>query len=174
VIHSEEVVPYNSSAPNFVATLRSRILCDRPILVSHENFIPFDGSLGFDIGHCLRLVNEAARVPTIFMAQMAQYMDDQQARAMAAVSRGCAELVTPDEMLSLRAKIAAFLDGGQGAEKCDAGQSCPLVEAGRHPASPSAAHPAARSAAGWGWAVRAIRELQLYGEGILPSPSHSP
>ncbi len=130
MIHSEEVVPYNSSAPNFVATLRSRILCDRPILVSHENFIPFDGSLGFDIGHCLRLVNEAARVPTIFMAQMAQYMDDQQARAMAAVSRGCAELVTPDEMLSLRAKIAAFLDGGQSAEIRAALAEITLPEAG--------------------------------------------
>ena len=56
------------------------------------------------------------RVPTIFMAQMAQYMDDQQARAMAAVSRGCADIVSPDEMLSLRHKISAFLDGGQGAE----------------------------------------------------------
>ncbi|TNC49628.1 hypothetical protein FHG66_11010 [Rubellimicrobium rubrum] len=56
------------------------------------------------------------RVPTIFMAQMAQFMDDQQARAMAAVNRGCADIVAPDEMLSLRHKISAFLDGGRSAE----------------------------------------------------------
>jgi hypothetical protein len=55
-------------------------------------------------------------VPTIFMAQMAQFMDDQQSRAMAAVTRGCADIVAPEEMHSLRAKIADFLDGGRSGE----------------------------------------------------------
>jgi hypothetical protein len=56
------------------------------------------------------------RVPTIFMAQMSAFMDDQQSRAMAAVERGCADIVAPEEMLSLRSKIVDFLDGERAQE----------------------------------------------------------
>ena len=56
------------------------------------------------------------KVPTIFMAQMAAYMDDQHSRAMSAVNRGCADIVAPEEMLSLRTKISDFLDGGRSGE----------------------------------------------------------
>jgi len=70
------------------------------------------------------------RVPTIFMAQMAAYMDDQQARAMAAVNRGCADIVAPDEMLSLRHKISAFLDGGRSGEMREALSRLTLPEPG--------------------------------------------
>ena len=56
------------------------------------------------------------RVPTIFLAQMNAFMDDQQSRAMAAVRRDCADIVSPSEMLSLDRKIGEFLDQGRADE----------------------------------------------------------
>ncbi|MCW3782492.1 hypothetical protein [Defluviimonas salinarum] len=56
------------------------------------------------------------RVPTIFMAQMNAFMDDQQSRAMAAVSRGLADIVEPHEMLTLSRKVTEFLDNGRAEE----------------------------------------------------------
>jgi UDP:flavonoid glycosyltransferase YjiC (YdhE family) len=53
------------------------------------------------------------RVPTIFMAQMSPMMDDQHARATAAVDRGVAAMVEPNEMLVLDREITAFLDDGK-------------------------------------------------------------
>jgi hypothetical protein len=51
------------------------------------------------------------RVPTIFVPQMAPYMDDQLARAKAAAKRGLAEVVKADDLLSLGRTLDAFLDG---------------------------------------------------------------
>jgi UDP-N-acetylglucosamine:LPS N-acetylglucosamine transferase len=59
------------------------------------------------------------RVPTVFMAQMSAEQDDQHRRAMAAVARGLADIVAPTEMLSLRAKVIDFLDGGRSGELRD-------------------------------------------------------
>lgn len=56
------------------------------------------------------------RVPTIFLAQMNSFMDDQQSRAMAAVRRDCADIVAPTEMVSLGHKISEFLDQGRADE----------------------------------------------------------
>jgi hypothetical protein len=56
------------------------------------------------------------RVPTIFMAQMNAFMDDQRRRAQAAVDRDLADLVEPEEMQSLRRLVADHLDGGRGEE----------------------------------------------------------
>ena len=56
------------------------------------------------------------RIPTIFMAQMNAFMDDQRSRAMAAVSRDLADIVEPHEMMSLAAKVGEFLDGGRAEE----------------------------------------------------------
>ncbi len=50
-------------------------------------------------------------VPTIFIPQMAPYMDDQRARGNAAVQRGLAELVEPWEPLKLTNSIDEFLAG---------------------------------------------------------------
>lgn len=56
------------------------------------------------------------QVPSIFIPQMAAMMDDQRARAMAAVERGCAAIVEPHEMLTLHHLVGAYLDGGQADE----------------------------------------------------------
>jgi UDP:flavonoid glycosyltransferase YjiC (YdhE family) len=51
------------------------------------------------------------RVPTIFVPQMAPYMDDQRARAEAAARRGLAKLVEADDLLALRRALHELLDG---------------------------------------------------------------
>lgn len=55
-------------------------------------------------------------VPTIFMAQMSAYMDDQRRRAVAAVNRRLSDIVEPNEMHSLRSKVIDILDGSRGQE----------------------------------------------------------
>lgn len=52
-----------------------------------------------------------AQTPTIFIPQMASYMDDQRARAQAAADRGLACLVEPWELLKLTRTIDDCLDG---------------------------------------------------------------
>ncbi|MBA3910288.1 MAG: hypothetical protein C0524_10480 [Rhodobacter sp.] len=53
------------------------------------------------------------RIPTIFVPQMAQYMDDQRSRAAAAVERDLARLVEPQDLLTLDRTIARMLDAGE-------------------------------------------------------------
>ena len=60
VVRSDIVVFHNPSALKFDERLRSRILCDRLIVVTHENLLRPDETEGFDVGHCLRLAAEAA------------------------------------------------------------------------------------------------------------------
>lgn len=55
-------------------------------------------------------------VPTIFMPQMAAFMDDQAARANAAVERELAIMVEPDELAKLSSEITLMLDKGQNAQ----------------------------------------------------------
>ncbi len=56
------------------------------------------------------------QVPTIFLPQMNAFMDDQRARAQAAVERGVAILVEETEMLRLFSEISLCLDGGKRDE----------------------------------------------------------
>jgi UDP:flavonoid glycosyltransferase YjiC (YdhE family) len=53
-------------------------------------------------------------IPTIFIPQVAPYLDDQERRARAASERGLAETVLSHELLRLERAITAFLDGGEG------------------------------------------------------------
>ena len=53
-------------------------------------------------------------VPTIFVPQMAPYMDDQNRRARAACDRDVAAMVSPDGLLDLDREIGLFLDAGKG------------------------------------------------------------
>ena len=52
------------------------------------------------------------RIPTIFIPQMAAYMDDQRARAAAAAERGLAILIEPSEIMALESAVTRSLDGG--------------------------------------------------------------
>ena len=53
------------------------------------------------------------RIPTIFVPQMAAYMDDQRSRAGAAAERGLARLVEPHELATLDQTLARMLDRGE-------------------------------------------------------------
>jgi hypothetical protein len=53
-----------------------------------------------------------ARVPTVFVPQMAAFMDDQSARAKAAADRGVACLVEPHQMTTLSRTLDRLLDRG--------------------------------------------------------------
>jgi len=53
------------------------------------------------------------RIPTIFIPQMAGYMDDQRSRAMAAADRGVARLVEPHQLARLDQMIARMIDKGE-------------------------------------------------------------
>jgi hypothetical protein len=57
-----------------------------------------------------------SRIPTIFMPQMAAFMDDQERRARGASDRGLAVTVLADELLLLQREVAAFLDGTKAAD----------------------------------------------------------
>jgi Glycosyltransferase family 28 C-terminal domain len=52
-------------------------------------------------------------VPAIFISQMAEFMDDQDARAKAADDRGLAVSVQAHELLLLEREVGAMLDGGK-------------------------------------------------------------
>jgi predicted glycosyltransferase len=51
------------------------------------------------------------RIPTIFIPQMAAFMDDQRARGAAAAERGLARLIEPHQLMSLDHAISGMLDG---------------------------------------------------------------
>lgn len=51
------------------------------------------------------------QIPTIFIPQMAAYMDDQRARAAAAVERGLAHLVEPHQLMLLDRTVTRMLEG---------------------------------------------------------------
>lgn len=53
------------------------------------------------------------RIPTIFIPQVAAFMDDQRTRALAAVERNLAFLVDPHQLMSLDRAIARMLDDGE-------------------------------------------------------------
>ena len=53
------------------------------------------------------------RIPTIFVPQMAAYMDDQRSRAVAAAERGLARLAEPHELATLDQTLARMLDHGE-------------------------------------------------------------
>lgn len=55
-------------------------------------------------------------VPTIFVPQVAPYMDDQERRARAASERGYAATVMATELMMLEREVWAFLDGGKAQE----------------------------------------------------------
>ncbi len=75
------------------------------------------------------------RIPTIFIPQMASYMDDQRARAESAAKRGAAILVEPEEMLSLNREISACLDGGKTGELRAALNGLDLAQTGNRTAA---------------------------------------
>lgn len=60
VVRAPVVVLHNPSCLKFDEACPVRIHCDRLIVVTHENFLRPDGTDGFDVAHCLRLIDRAA------------------------------------------------------------------------------------------------------------------
>jgi hypothetical protein len=56
VVRAPVVVLHNPSCLKFDQSCQLRILCDTLIVVTHENFLRPDGSGGFDVAHCLSLI----------------------------------------------------------------------------------------------------------------------
>ncbi|WP_347312281.1 glycosyltransferase [Defluviimonas sp. SAOS-178_SWC] len=69
-------------------------------------------------------------VPTIFVPQMATFMDDQERRARAASDRGLAETVLAHEILLLEREVRAFLDAGKADRIRSALAAADLPETG--------------------------------------------
>jgi len=70
------------------------------------------------------------QVPSIFIPQMASFMDDQRARAEAAADRGAAILIEPTQMLSLEREINLCLDDSKVDEIQTALKNLELPEIG--------------------------------------------
>lgn len=74
-------------------------------------------------------------VPTIFMPQMASFMDDQHSRAQAAIDRGLAEMVAPENLMALRQHMQSFLDHGKAEQIRDRLANWALPETGNRAAA---------------------------------------
>lgn len=70
------------------------------------------------------------RIPTVFVPQTGSFMDDQEARARAAVERGLAGMVEANEMMRLEREVARLLDGAGAEEMRAALASAELPETG--------------------------------------------
>jgi len=73
VITGDVVVLHNPSFLKFDEKMKSRIVCDTLIVVSHENFLAPDGSETFDIAHCLDLIEDASLAKTRLLAPVSEY-----------------------------------------------------------------------------------------------------
>lgn len=60
VVRAEVVVLHNPAALKFDTVCPLRILCDRLVVVTHENLLRPDGAEGFDVAHTLALIDRAA------------------------------------------------------------------------------------------------------------------
>jgi hypothetical protein len=112
VLHLVVVWPTATIDPGLFAWPNTRVVRSHhaPVLAAAADL--FISAVGYNSFH------EAMynRVPTIFLPQMAAYMDDQRARALAAVERGLARMVEPHELSLLDRIIARLLDSGEAEE----------------------------------------------------------
>lgn len=60
VVRGDTVVLHNPACLKFDAKLATRISCRTLVVVSHENFLRPDGGEGFDVAHCLEMIDTAA------------------------------------------------------------------------------------------------------------------
>jgi len=75
------------------------------------------------------------RVPSIFIPQMAGYMDDQERRARAASDRGLAITVQPGDVLTIRREVSRLLEHGTTSELIRSMESISLPELGNEVAA---------------------------------------
>lgn len=58
VVRADTIVLHNPTCLRFDARLGPRLSAARVIVIAHENFLRPGGSEGFDVGHCLGLIDE--------------------------------------------------------------------------------------------------------------------
>lgn len=73
VIQSTFVAFHNPSCLKFNRELDLKIICDSAYVVTHENFLRPDGTLGFDVDLCLGLLDKALLCRHQILAPVSQY-----------------------------------------------------------------------------------------------------
>jgi hypothetical protein len=73
VIGAETVVLHNPSCLKFDDRMPARIHAEHLIVVGHENFLQPDGSAGFDVGHCLGLIDRHSVAVAKHIAPVSSY-----------------------------------------------------------------------------------------------------
>ena len=73
VIRGEVVVVHNNSCLKFNEKLDCRILCDRLVVVTHENFLRPDGGEGFDVSRTVAMIERAAIAKARYFAPVSGY-----------------------------------------------------------------------------------------------------
>lgn len=72
VVRGELVVVHNPSALKFEKDLPLRLVAERVVVVCHENLLRPNGKPGFDIGHCLGLLQKAGVARDWLLAPVSQ------------------------------------------------------------------------------------------------------
>lgn len=109
-LHVVVVWPHSRTVPGLSGWRNTRLVRTRESLSLAAAADLVISAAGYNTFHEL-LYN---RIPTIFIPQVASYLDDQERRARAASDRGAAETVLAHELLLLERKIRALLDGDGG------------------------------------------------------------
>ena len=73
LIRAEIVVLHNPSCLKFDAALNCRIYCGTFFTVSHENFLSPQGQEGYDVGHCLELLEDGVLAARRYIAPVSGY-----------------------------------------------------------------------------------------------------
>ena len=60
IISADVILLHNPACLKFDEEMASRLVSDRLIVVTHDNFVLPDGSESFDVRHCLELIEDAA------------------------------------------------------------------------------------------------------------------
>jgi hypothetical protein len=73
IISSTLVAVHNPSFLKFNETFATQIRCDRLFVVCHENFLRPGGEEGFDVGHCLKLLEDATLSRRKFLMPVSEW-----------------------------------------------------------------------------------------------------
>lgn len=111
-LHIVVVWPHSMVAPGLTGWRNTRLVRTRASLALAGAADLVISAVGYNTFHEL-LYN---RIPTIFIPQVAAYLDDQERRARAASDREAAETVLAHELLLLERRIRELLDRG-GTER---------------------------------------------------------
>lgn len=76
VVAADIIVLHNPSFLKFDEKVKSRLVCDQLIVVTHENFTGPDGAEAFDISHCLSLIDDAVLCRAKHLAPVSDYNRD--------------------------------------------------------------------------------------------------